>query len=468
MADDAITPNQQRSALRTETPSVEPTRSAERSHRYHVGVIGGGPGALFCAEKLAVAGLGVTLFEAMPSVGRKFLLAGRGGLNLTHSEPMEQLLERYGEARAVLEPALRAFDSTALRAWCEGLEQPTFVGSSGRVFPDAFRATPLLRNWLRRLERLEVDLRTRCRWVGWAKQSHNEKMNTGKPPPILIRNSDGAVVELEFDAIVCALGGASWPSVGSDGTWTAFFEERGVAVNPLRAANCGVQVAWSEHFQTEFPGTPLKNIAMAVGPAASAEPEVALRMHLGEAMVTESGLEGSLIYALGASIAAELDAPTEAFVFCDLLPHLEVSDVEARLAGARPGQSTTTVLRKRLGLPPVAVALLRESIGPAVPRDPHALAVLLKRAAIKIEGFEPLERAISTAGGVSLMEIDEHYMLRRIPGVFVVGEMLDWTAPTGGYLLQGAFSTAAAAAQGVESWLGATITAEASESASTL
>jgi uncharacterized flavoprotein (TIGR03862 family) len=375
-------------------------------------VVGGGPGGLMAAEVLATAGVAVTVLERMPSVGRKLLLAGRGGLNLTHTEDLDAFLDRYGAARPRLESAIRAFTPDDLRAWAAGLGQPTFVGSSGRVFPEAFRATPLLRAWLRRLAQLGVEIRTRTAWSG----------------------GDGGA-----DVTVLALGGASWPRVGSDGAWVALLED--VEVTPLRPANCGFVVPWTGVFRDRFAGTPLKNVELS-------GPEVRAR---GDAVVTRAGIEGGAVYALAAPLRDEVAAEGHAVLHVDLRPDVGVGDLADRLAG-RGKDSVANVLR-RAGIDAVGAGLAREATGNELPSEPGALAALLKAVPVRLIRTYPLARAISTAGGIALREVDDDFMLRRRPGTFVAGEMLDWEAPTGGYLLQATFSTAVAAAHGALRWL---------------
>lgn len=358
------------------------------------------------AEVLATAGVAVTVYERMPSVGRKLLLAGRGGLNLTHSEPLDAFLDRYGPARPRLAAAIEAFDPDALRAWAAGLGEEPFVGSSGRVFPAGFRATPLLRAWLRRLDELGVEIRTRHTWTGW---------------------DDAA------DATVLALGGASWPRVGSDGAWVDTITGAGIDVVPLRPANCGFVVAWSDTFRNRFAGTPLKNIALTFG-------AVTVR---GDAMVTRSGIEGGAVYAVSAALRDAIDAGDDVVLTVDLRPDVSEDALRERLGRGRERDSMSSALR-RAGFPPVAIGLLRET----GLTGEHAKAV-----PVRLTATQPIARAISTAGGISLDEIDDTFMLRKRPGTFVAGEMLDWEAPTGGYLLQATFSTAVAAANGVLAWL---------------
>ena len=366
------------------------------------------------AEVLAGAGLAVTVFERMPSVGRKFLLAGRGGLNLTHSEPLARFAGRYSAPEVAL--AVGAFPPQALRAWCEGLGQPTFVGSSGRVFPQAFKATPLLRAWLRRLASLGVQVRTGWRWTGW----------DGDAPRF--DTPDGTEV-VRPAAAVLALGGASWPRLGSDGAWVPVLAAAGVGVAPLRAANCGFLCAWSDVFRDRFAGAPLKRVAATFG-------GVTVR---GEAVITRDGIEGGVVYALSAPLREAVAAAGEAVLTLDLRPDLSAADVAGRLGG--PGLSVANALR-RAGVTGAAAGLVREVEGPLPER--------VKALRLRLVGVRGIERAISTAGGVRFAGLDG-LMLR--PGVFVAGEMLDWEAPTGGYLLQACFATGVAAAEGVLGYL---------------
>ncbi|BBK41317.1 NAD(FAD)-utilizing dehydrogenase [Allostella vacuolata] len=391
-----------------------------------VAIVGGGPAGLMAAEIASAAGARVTVWERMPSVGRKLLMAGRGGLNLTHSEPAEPFLARYGAAAGRLAPALAAFPPERLRAWADGLGQATFVGSSGRVFPAAMKASPLLRAWLARLAGQGVRIATRRQWQGWDASGR-----------LVFASPDGSIERVAAAATILALGGASWPRLGSDGGWVATLAGRGVAVTPLVSANCGFQVAWSEEFRDRFAGTPLK-------PAAFAHAGRSLR---GEAMVTAYGIEGGAVYALSAGLRDRIAAAGEAVLEVDLRPDLAVVELAKRLAAVSGAPSMATRLRKGAGLAPVAAALLREA-GGELPRDPAALAARIKSVPLRLVAPQPLARAISTAGGIALDEVDAQFMLRRLPGTFVAGEMLDWEAPTGGYLLQATFATAAAAAEG--------------------
>ena len=398
-------------------------------------MVGGGPAGLMAAEVLASAGLSVTVLDHMPSVGRKLLLAGRSGLNLTNNEPIEQLLGRYGASASRLGPALRAFGPDDLRAWSESLGEHTFVGSSGRVFPASLRSTPLLRLWLGRLAGLGVELRTRCRWLGC----------DADPLAIRVVDADGSESTEAVDAVVLALGGASWPRVGSTGGWVPIVSGWGVAVAELRPSNCGVEVLWSDTFRARFAGTPIKNVRWTVGD----------RSGRGEAVVTDRGIEGGAVYSLGPELRGELDDRGSATVWLDLLPDLDRARVLERLTRRRPKESVSTSLR-RIGVADVGVGLLREATGNELPTRVDELVDLLGAVPVVVRGTQPLDRAISTAGGIDLGEIDRHYGLVRRPGVFVCGEMLDWDAPTGGYLLQACFSTGVAAARGVIEWLGPT------------
>jgi uncharacterized flavoprotein (TIGR03862 family) len=398
-----------------------------------IAVIGSGPAGLMVAERIATAGVSVTIFERMPSVGRKLLMAGRGGLNLTHSEPAEKFITRYGEADPRLIAALQAFPAAAAVAWAEGLGQPTFIGSSGRVFPKSMKASPLLRAWLARLRDAGVVIRTRVRWLGWAADG-------------ALRLHDDATGDFSerFDGTILALGGASWPRLGSDATWVPVLAADGVAIEPLQPANVGVLTDWSDFLREKFAGQPLKRIALTIGE----------RRVRGEAMITRTGLEGGAIYVAGEAIRAVLsNGPAE--IIIDLRPDLATEPLAERLAEAPSKQSLGNTLRKAAGLDAAAVALLNEAAGKAnpLPRTPIELAMRIKAVPLVVTGFAGMDRAISTAGGVAFNSLDDHFMLRTRPGVFIAGEMLDWTAPTGGYLLQACLATGIAAADGARSWL---------------
>jgi uncharacterized flavoprotein (TIGR03862 family) len=397
-----------------------------------VAVIGAGPAGLMAAEVLATAGQAVTVYDRMPSVGRKLLMAGRGGLNLTHSEDLEAFLKHYGEAAARLAPLIEAFPPSALTAWAQGLGQETFVGSSGRVFPKALKASPLLRAWLSRLRELGVEIRTRHDWTGWDA--------TGA---LRFQTPDGEVAT-KPDATILALGGASWPKLGSTGDWTDILQAKGVAVNPLKPANGGFDVAWSDIVRDRFAGQPLKGVAVTFG-------RTRLR---GEAMVTRHGLEGGVIYALSAALRDAIARDGSAKLWVDLRPDATADQLAARIAPQPANQSVANRLRKAIHLTPLETNLLREAHGKDLPSDPAALATAIKGAPLTLTGVRPIARAISTAGGVDFAALDERLMLTVRPGVFVAGEMLDWEAPTGGYLLQACFATGAAAARGALSRLG--------------
>ena len=391
------------------------------------------------AEVLAAAGLAVTVYEHMPSVGRKLLLAGRSGLNITHNEPLDDLLARYGPGAGHLATAIRAFGPPELRSWCGSLGETTFVGSTGQVFPASLRATPLLRAWLARLDSTGVSIEVRHRWLGWATTPDGEfDVRTS-----LFGRVDGSTVEVNGDVTVLALGGASWPRVGSDGGWVTELRRVGVEVNELRAANCGMRVGWTAHFAERFARVPLKNVAVTV----------AGRSVRGDVMITASGIEGGPIYAHSAAIRDSIDRDGRCTVTFDLHPDITVESVRDRLDRRRPKDSLATSLRRTIGLTAVAIALLREATGNRAPVDPAELAELVKAVPFVIEKTMSIERAISSAGGIAFAQLDETFMLRSLPGTFVAGEMIDWEAPTGGYLLQASFSTAVAAAHGALAWL---------------
>ncbi|MBN9334325.1 MAG: TIGR03862 family flavoprotein [Devosia sp.] len=383
------------------------------------------------AEVLADAGEAVTLFEAMPTVGRKLLMAGKSGLNITHSESHADLLTRYGAARPRLEAALDAFTGEDLRQWCLGLGVETFVGSSGRVFPVAMKASPLLRAWLARLAAKGVEIRTRHRWLGF-----------GADGALRFETPDGEQ-QFSFDAVLLALGGASWPKLGSDAAWLPWLAGKGVAAQPFMPANCGFEVGWSENFVERFAGAPLKSVT-----ATSA-----LGTLPGEFVVSRWGIEGSLVYAHSAVLRDVLLAEGSAVLTVDLMPGRSQERLARDLARQPTKLSFSNRLRKGAGLEPVKAALLRECRPDANRLDPEALASAIKSVAIPLRRTRPIAEAISSAGGVAFSAIDEHFMLKALPGVFAAGEMLDWEAPTGGYLLTACFATGRAAAGGMLDYL---------------
>ncbi|BCW88416.1 3-dehydro-bile acid delta(4,6)-reductase [Alphaproteobacteria bacterium SO-S41] len=386
------------------------------------------------AEVLSAAGLAVTVYERMPSVARKLLIAGRGGLNLTHSEPFEDFIKRYGPEAAWLRPMLEAYPPAALVAWAEGLGEAMFTGTSGRVFPKAMKASPLLRAWLARLAAQGVTIRTRTEWLGW--EAGGALRFQGVAGEETVRP----------DVTVLALGGASWPKLGSDGAWVPVLEGTGVAVMPLTPANMGITIAWSETFRERFAGEPLKNVTASV--SSGIGPHVAAIRARGEAVVTAYGLEGGIIYVLSRMLGRTLERGGAPVMTIDLRPELVVGTLTDRITLAAPGQSTTNMLRKAAKLSPLAVNLMREGIGRELPREPAALAKAIKNVPLQVAGVQGLDRAISSAGGVTRGAVDEALMLKARPGVFVAGEMLDWAAPTGGYLLQASFATGVTAAKG--------------------
>ncbi len=393
------------------------------------------------AEVLATAGVQVDLYEHMPSVGRKLLLAGRSGLNLTHSEPIEEMVAHFGTAPLVAE-AVRQYTPSALREWAAGLGEPTYIGSSGRVFPTTFRATPLLRAWLARLTELGVRIHVRHRWLGWGGGSDGEV----DPLAHRFQTSDGCTVDVLSNVTVVALGGASWPRVGSDGGWVPHFVAAGIDVRALRPANCGVHINWSPVFAERYAGAPLKNARVSIGSTTAR----------GDITVTDRGLESGPVYMVSSEVRHAIDRDGTCALFVDLHPDLTVEAVTDRLSSRRSKDSATTFLRRSLGLTPVAIALLREATGNALPVEPRELALLVKAVPLSVHAVATLERAISTAGGVSFDELDDQFMIRSLPSTFVAGEMLDWEAPTGGYLLQASFSTAVAAARGAIAWMATT------------
>ena len=410
--------------------STIPASSAPR-----IAVIGGGPAGLMAAEVLAGSGCRVDLFDAMPSVARKFLLAGKGGMNITHAEPYDRFLARYGERREALQPLLDAFGPDALREWIHGLGIATFVGSSGRVFPADMKAAPLLRAWLHRLREQGVAFHMRHRWLGW--------------------HDDGALrfatlageTSHSADATLLALGGGSWAKLGSDGAWVPLLQAQGIAVAPLKPANCGFDVAaWSDHFRERFAGEPVKGIAARIGGSTA-------QMRRGEFVITAGGIEGGLVYALSAGLRDTIERNGSATLEIDLLPDHDTAQVATEVTRPRGSRSLASHLQSRLGLKGVKNGLLREVLGADDFADTKKLAAAIKCLPLTLRAPRPLDEAISSAGGVRFEALDEHLMLRARPGTFVAGEMLDWEAPTGGYLLTACFASGHAAARGALAWL---------------
>ncbi len=407
-----------------------------------IAVIGGGPAGLMAAEVLAAAGHAVTVFDAKPSVGRKFLLAGKGGLNLTHSEDFAPFLARFGARAPRIEPLLRGFDAAALRAWAAGLGVETFVGTSGRVFPSDLKAAPLLRAWLHRLRAAGVKFAMRHRWTGWDDAG-----------ALRFETPDGERL-VKPHATLLALGGASWPQLGSDGAWAPWLQSRGVDVAPLRPSNCGFDVGptaahpqgpgWSERFAAEFAGQPVKPVALdAEGFAQRA----------GEFVITATGVEGSLVYAASAPLREQIARDGSATLHLDLLPQLAPERVLAEVRHPRGSRSLSSHLKSRLHLGPLKLGLLHELLTREQMLDPSELAAALKRLPLTLHAPRPVAEAISTAGGVRFEALTDGLMLRELPGVFCAGEMLDWEAPTGGYLLNASFASGRAAARGMAQWL---------------
>ena len=398
-----------------------------------VAIIGGGPAGLMVAEVLSHAGMQVDLYDAMPSVGRKFLLAGVGGMNLTHSEPFESFLSRYGARAAAIKPLLEAFPPAALCEWIHGLGVETFVGSSGRVFPKDMKAAPMLRAWLHRLREAGVQFHVRRRWTGW----------TGSGA--LRFSTPQGEAAVSADAVVLALGGGSWSRLGSDGAWVPLLAQRGVSIAPLLPANCGFEVAggWSEHLRDRFAGLPVKTVALRFTDTVGNT-----HQRKGELMLSDTGIEGSLVYALSAPLRDTIAAQGTVTLELDLLPDKPLEQVVAEVAHPRGARSLASHLQSRTGIKGVKMALLREVLPAAQLNAPIQLAHAIKSLPLTLVAPRPLDEAISSAGGVRFEALDEHLMLRSLPGVFCAGEMLDWEAPTGGYLLTACFASGRVAGQG--------------------
>ncbi len=396
-----------------------------------VAIIGAGPAGLMAAEVLSQNGIRVDVYDAMPSVGRKFLMAGKGGMNITHAEPYSDFLIRYGPCKSEIEPLLNKFTPTDLREWIKGLGIETFVGSSGRVFPSDMKAAPLLRAWLHRLRENGVNFHVRHRWCGWDK---NGGLRFDSPQGEYLVNAT---------AVVLALGGGSWPQLGSDAAWVPILSQRGIDIAPLRPANCGFEITWSTHFRERFDGEPLKSVAITFGDIRKQ----------GECIITQHGIEGGLIYAFSAALRDEIEHKGSAIFKLDLLPDWSPQRVHEEVHHPRGSRSLSSHLQSRLGLRSLKANLLREVLGNLIFNDMSCLTSAIKSLPIKVISARPLSEAISSAGGVKFEALDTNLMLRNLPGVFCTGEMLDWEAPTGGYLLSACFATGRAAGNGVIKWL---------------
>ncbi len=399
-------------------------------------VIGGGPAGLMAAEILSQAGLKVDLYEGMPSVGRKFLVAGKGGLNLTHSEPNEQFLARYGPRRAQLEPYLAQFGAVELRAWAAELGIQTFTGTSGRVFPTGMKAAPLLYNWRQRLVRSGVSFHVRHKWLGW------------NPDQSLRFETPHGETAMHARVVVLALGGGSWARLGSTGAWVEILAARGIPIAPFKPANCGFDVNWSEHFRAKFEGQPLKPVVIEFTNSAGS-----VFRRQGEFIITNTGVEGSLIYALSAPIRDEIEAAGRATIQLDLAPDRTLADLEQRLSQPRGSRTLSNHLEKTTGLKGLKAGLLWEFVPKAAMHEPRQLAAAIKALPLPLLRPRPLDEAISSAGGIRFEALNQNLMLTQLPGVFCAGEMLDWEAPTGGYLITACCATGRAAGLGALNWL---------------
>jgi uncharacterized flavoprotein (TIGR03862 family) len=416
---------------------ISPTRT--------VAIIGGGPAGLMAAEEIASAGHLVSVYDAMPSVGRKFLLAGVGGMNITHAEPAEDFRARYS-ANAQFINTLKQFDAMALRNWVHGLGIETFVGTSGRVFPKDMKAAPLLRAWLHRLRGLGVTFYPRHRWLGWGENVGGK--NTTELIFSTLENGNTITKTITADAVVLALGGASWQRLGSDGAWVPLLRERNITVNELVPSNCGFDVAWSEMLRSQHAGAPLHGIGLSCTDLQGMSRSV-----LSEAIISAYGIEGTGIYALSKYLREQLEQNGSALLNIDLLPDLPLDKIVQRLNKPRAKNSLSNFLRKQLNLSPAKLALLRELTTKQTFENTDLLAMAIKKLSITLTATRPIDEAISSAGGVSAKDLDAAFMLKKIPGVFCAGEMLDWDAPTGGYLLTGCFASGRTAGFGVVKYL---------------
>ncbi|RDJ99236.1 TIGR03862 family flavoprotein [Paraburkholderia lacunae] len=419
------------------SPSFDSARAA---------VIGGGPAGLMAAEALAQHGVQVDVYDAMPSVGRKFLMAGKGGMNITHSEALEPFLDRYGARRPQIAPLLDTFGPDALRAWLHRLGVETFVGSSGRVFPTDMKAAPMLRAWLHRLRETGVRFHMRHKWLGWSEQSNRAGSHATRHT-LRFATPEGERT-LTCDAVVFALGGASWPRLGSDAAWVPLMSAREVPVAPLRPANCGFDAGWSPYLRERFAGQPLKPVAITVT-------DIDKKVHnrQGEILLTETGLEGSLIYALSAAIRERILADGEVTIALDLAPGLTLERVIAEVTWPRGSRSMSSHLHGRIGIGGVKLALLHEILSKEAFADTNHLAHAIKSLPVRLTRARPIEEAISSAGGIQFEALDAQLMIERLPGAFCAGEMLDWEAPTGGYLLTACLASGLVAGRGALAYL---------------
>jgi hypothetical protein len=431
-----------------------------------VAVIGAGPAGLMAAEILAQAGHSVQVFEAKPSAGRKFLMAGRGGLNITHSEPAERFNARYGARAPEFAAMLAALNANALCEWVHSLGIETFVGSSGRVFPAEMKAAPLLRAWINRLRKQNVQFLMRHRWLGF-ELDHRSEAHVAAKPTLRFESPKGEVT-VTPDAVVLALGGGSWARLGSDGAWWPLLQQQGVALAPLLPSNGGFETKWSQHFIDQCAGQPLKTaefwLTTTPAKATKGRPKSAKATrtlaagkqtaHLrGECLMTEHGLEGGAIYTLSAALRDEILRHGQVTLYVDLLPDHTAEKVLTEVSHPRGTRSLSSHLRSRLGVHGVKAALLRECLSAETFKDPVKLAAGLKALPIVLTACRPIDEAISTAGGVQFEGLTKQLMIKTLPGVFCAGEMLDWEAPTGGYLINGAMASGKAAAAGASEWL---------------
>ncbi|GKT11540.1 MAG: hypothetical protein ISEC1_P0504 [Thiomicrorhabdus sp.] len=420
---------------------MSPEQSHALSHK--IAIIGAGPAGLMAAQVLSDAGYAPTVFDAMPSAARKFLQAGRGGLNLTHAEDFSLFASHYFEAQPYLQPALEAFSPNDMREWAESFGFKTFVGSSGKVYPLDKKAAPLLRAWLHQLKANSTQFKMKHRWVGWSKGGSKSDTTDELQADIWQFETPDGLKDYSFDAVILALGGASWPHLGSTGAWTMILADKGLKITPLKPANMGFNVAWSKVFKEKFSGSPLKNITLSFtdinGKAQS---------KLGELLVSQNGVEGSLIYTYSKYLRELFEQQPPLTVTLDLFPHRSESQLIQQLSG-KQGKQSLSAFWKRFGLAGVKASLLREVLAKELLTQPELVAKTLKKFPLILESYRPIEEAISTAGGLAFTNLDSQLMLKDFPGVFCIGEMLDWEAPTGGYLLTGVMGQGKQAAEGL-------------------